>query len=100
MLQLGIVVNNNLSQTLDIFQVGRGNRNEKIRTYNYPQDRVTEHREGGGTQHNLKTFMEGGEQLEKLQENLIREQRYQDVMENIKDFTKEVQETDGKAKVV
>ncbi|XP_050356788.1 peptide chain release factor 1 [Nymphalis io] len=67
-------------------QIGSSNRNEKIRTYNYPQDRVTEHRDGGSTTHSLKTFMEGGEQLEELQEALLRHQRYQTVMADINDF--------------
>ena len=39
-------------------QVGMGMRNEKIRTYNCPQDRVTDHRIGL-SQHNISGFMDG-----------------------------------------
>ncbi len=38
--------------------VGRGSRAEKIRTYNYPQNRVTDHRVGLSF-HNLDSIMEG-----------------------------------------
>jgi peptide chain release factor 1 len=38
--------------------VGSGERSEKIRTYNYPQNRVTDHR-AGVTLHRLEQMMEG-----------------------------------------
>ena len=44
-------------------QVGTGDRSEKIRTYNFPENRVTDHRIGL-TKHNLNLVMEG--QLEEL----------------------------------
>lgn len=39
-------------------QVGSGERSEKIRTYNYPQSRVTDHRVGY-TSYNLQAVMDG-----------------------------------------
>jgi peptide chain release factor 1 len=39
-------------------QVGTGERSEKIRTYNFPQNRVTDHRVGV-TLHKLELVMEG-----------------------------------------
>ena len=38
--------------------VSTGDRSAKIRTYNYPQSRVTDHRVGFST-HNLPVFMNG-----------------------------------------
>jgi peptide chain release factor 1 len=61
-------------------QVGTGDRSEKVRTYNFPQNRVTDHRIGV-TSHNLEQMLAGElddfidtlatqEQTQRLQEGL------------------------------
>ncbi len=47
--------------------IGRGMRSEKIRTYNYPQNRVTDHRINKSW-HNLEDIVEG--KLQKISETL------------------------------
>ncbi len=55
-------------------QVGTGDRSEKIRTYNFPQSRVTDHRTDKNY-HNLAEIMEGniGEILEDLRKLRLEE---------------------------
>ena len=46
-------------------QVGTGDRSEKIRTFNFLQDRITDHRVNI-TLHGVQEFLEGGEKLSNL----------------------------------
>ncbi len=60
--------------------VGGGDRSDKIRTYNYPQSRVTDHRIGY-TVHNLPAVMDGSI------EDFIEELRLADNAERLKEGT-------------
>jgi peptide chain release factor 1 len=59
-------------------KVGTGERSEKIRTYNYPQNRVTDHRIGFTT-NTLDRVMEG--ELEPVIEALIHYDQEQKILE-------------------
>ncbi|MEO5565343.1 MAG: peptide chain release factor 1 [Luteimonas sp.] len=58
-------------------QVGSGDRSQRIRTYNFPQGRITDHRVEGLTLYDLANVMEGG--LDALVERLAREQQADDL---------------------
>ena len=58
--------------------VGSGDRSDKIRTYNYPQSRITDHRIGY-TVHNLTTVMDG------FIEDFIEQLRITENAERLKD---------------
>jgi peptide chain release factor 1 len=56
-------------------QVGSGDRSERIRTYNFPQGRVTDHRINV-TLHKLEKVL-AGDGLDEMLEALIREDQVQ-----------------------
>lgn len=65
-------------------QKGLGLRHEKIRTYNYNQGRVTDHRIANGTMHNLEGFLEGGKYLEELHNKLSQDLRCKAIVSAMK----------------
>ena len=61
-------------------QVGSGDRSEKIRTYNYPQSRVTDHRIGL-TLYKLDEIMNGD--LDEIIDALVTAQRAEQLKEQM-----------------
>jgi len=53
-------------------QVGTGDRSEKIRTYNFPQDRLTDHRINQNFQ-NIRMILDGG--MDRLVAELLRDEQ-------------------------
>ncbi len=60
-------------------QVGTGDRSERIRTYNFPQGRVTDHRVGL-TLHKINAILDG--ELDEIMDTLITTDRMEKLKEN------------------
>ncbi|XP_071997072.1 peptide chain release factor 1-like, mitochondrial isoform X2 [Engystomops pustulosus] len=72
----------NKRQNARKIQVGTKGRSEKIRTYNFPQDRVTDHRIGMSV-HNIDGFLFGNELLDEMIRALSEFSDYESIMELI-----------------
>ncbi|XP_073413797.1 peptide chain release factor 1-like, mitochondrial isoform X1 [Dendrobates tinctorius] len=72
----------NKRQTARKIQVGTKGRSEKIRTYNFPQDRVTDHRIGMSV-HNIDGFLFGDELLDEMIRALSEFSDYETLLEMI-----------------
>ena len=66
-------------------QVGSKGRSEKVRTYNFPQDRITDHRIKMNF-HNLISFMTGGEALENMTDELVKEAKVENLQITLDEF--------------
>uniref|UniRef100_A0A3B3ZTV0 Prokaryotic-type class I peptide chain release factors domain-containing protein n=1 Tax=Periophthalmus magnuspinnatus TaxID=409849 RepID=A0A3B3ZTV0_9GOBI len=69
-------------------QVGSRSQSERIRTYNFSQDRVTDHRTGYTTR-DIKEFMRGGEALDDLILNVLEHAETEALLELVEQSLKQ-----------
>uniref|UniRef100_A0A8C7A2H6 Peptide chain release factor 1-like, mitochondrial n=2 Tax=Nothoprocta perdicaria TaxID=30464 RepID=A0A8C7A2H6_NOTPE len=68
-------------------QIGTKGRSEKIRTYNFPQDRITDHRISRSV-HHIECFMLGEDMLDEMIQSLREYADYESLMEIISESEK------------
>lgn len=68
-------------------QVGSRSQSERIRTYNFSQDRVTDHRTGH-TVRDIKEFMRGGEALDDLIMNVLEQSEIDALLDLVEESMK------------
>ncbi|NXI82940.1 RF1ML factor, partial [Rhipidura dahli] len=68
-------------------QIGTKGRSEKIRTYNFPQDRITDHRISRSV-HHVESFMLGEEMLDEMIQTLREYADYESLLEVISENEK------------
>ena len=66
-------------------QVGTSGRSEKIRTYNFQQDRVTDHRIGQSV-FDVDGFLSGGDRLDEMLSILAKEEEVEAITRLVEDF--------------
>lgn len=79
-------------------QVSSADRADKIRTYNFSQDRITDHRTGLTT-YNLTDFMNGGDKMESVIDVLQEQEQYSLLNDIITEFEEtHIDQSDSKLK--
>ncbi|KAJ8003791.1 hypothetical protein DPEC_G00152060 [Dallia pectoralis] len=74
-------------------QVGTRSQSERIRTYNFTQDRVTDHRIGYVTR-DIKEFMRGGEALDELISDLLEHREKEALLQLVETYSESLSEPD------
>lgn len=80
-------------QNLRKEQVGSSARSEKIRTYNFAQDRITDHRLGVSL-HGMDDFLSGGELLNSMMDRLIDQSKEEELTYLVEEFVR-TRQTEG-----